>query len=59
MSARGYTRNDRVEHVQTGSEGTVVMQDEATGKVEVNWDANEHGGYIDRHDPHEITPLGL
>lgn len=52
-----YTKDDRVEHVQTGSEGTVIVQDDATGKVQVSWDANEHGGYIDDHLPHEITPL--
>jgi hypothetical protein len=55
----GYVKDDRVEHVYTGSEGTVIVQDDATGKIEVNWDANEHGGYIGKHQPHEITPLGL
>jgi hypothetical protein len=50
-----YNKNDRVEHVQTGAEGTVVKQD--SEGVEVNWDANEHGGYLGTHSSDEVTPL--
>jgi hypothetical protein len=50
-----YTKGQRVEHVQTGSEGT-VSNPNAPGGTEVTWDANEHGGYIDTHSDAEISP---
>jgi hypothetical protein len=47
-----FTQGQRVEHIQTGAEGTVT--DPAPDNTEVNWDANEHGGYIARHEDSEI-----
>lgn len=40
-----YTAGDRVSDLTTGSLGTVVEVAPYKTDVEVNWDANEHGGY--------------
>lgn len=50
-----FSKDQRVEHVQTGSEGTVTSTNGDT--VEVSWDPNEHGGYISEHQEREIAPV--
>lgn len=41
----GYVAGDRVTHLQTGSVGTVAEVAPWATDVEVDWDANEHGGF--------------
>lgn len=49
-----YADGDRVSHKQTGALGTVVEVAPWKTDVEVEWDANEHGGFRKIHRTSEI-----
>lgn len=51
-----YTKGQQVEDVITGAEG-VVNADEGGATVNVSWDPNEHGGYINDHPRELVHPV--